>query len=103
MSFVSDDAAQAHQTSIGDCSAEFYYSVLETPWLNITQNSSLQFEYSRSQPAALDVFVEFHEAYVIHVLNRTENNGMSTLSRDVPSGTAKVFVPAMQTNKHTSN
>ncbi|XP_076471516.1 uncharacterized protein LOC143301255 isoform X2 [Babylonia areolata] len=68
--------AQARQEGAGICpSSDYYYSVLESPWLHVTHPSCLKFSYSRAHPAALDVFLDHRDGRISTVLNRSNNAG----------------------------
>ena len=84
---------KAKQESSGDCGAAFYYSVLESPWLEFTTESCLQFQYRRYTPTALDVFLALHNGSVLTILgrnNNTRNSVLSTYTWTVPPGVGKV-------------
>jgi len=88
---------KANQRTAGNCSdADFYYSALESPWLEFTTESCLQFRYKRYNPAALDVFLALHNGSVLTVLDRNSNAGygvLSTYTWTVQPGVGKVRFP----------
>ena len=87
---------KANQESSGRCGAAFYYSVLESPWLEFTTTSCLQFQYRRYNPAALDVFLALRNGSVLTVLERNSNTGngvLSTYNWTVQPGVGKVRFP----------
>ena len=95
----SPGATRAEQTETGPCSADYYYSVLESPWQLISQVSCLQFTYRVYPPAALDVFVEYQNGSVVAVFNRAENvfsrvdNAAGfRMTRAIQPGTGKVVI-----------
>ena len=95
LKLVISGAVKASQRTAGSCSsADFYYSVLESPWLEFTTESCLQFRYRRYTPAALDVFLALHNGSVLTVLDRNSNGGsgvLSTYTWTVPPGVGKVL------------
>ena len=76
---------------------DFYYSVLESPWLEFTTESCLQFRYRRYTPAALDVFLALRNGSVLTVLDKNNNSkrygAISTYTWTVPPGVGKVRFP----------
>ena len=94
LKLIVSGAAKASQRTAGSCSgADFYYSVLESSWLEFTTESCLQFRYRRYVPAALDVFLALHNGSVLTVLDRNSNTGsgvLSTYTWTVAPGVGKV-------------
>ncbi|XP_076471817.1 uncharacterized protein LOC143301422 [Babylonia areolata] len=90
--------AQAGQHGPGNCSSsEYYYTVLESPWLNVTHPSCLKFFYSRGLPAALDVFLDHRDGGISTVLDRSNNAGNNSRTNEqsnVDPGVAKVIFRA---------
>ena len=97
LKLVVSGAVKANQRIAGRCSGgHFYYSVLESPWLEFTTESCLQFRYRRYVPAALDVFLALHNGSVLTVLDRNSNTGnnvLSTYTWTVQPGVGKVRFP----------
>ncbi|XP_076472045.1 uncharacterized protein LOC143301552 [Babylonia areolata] len=96
---LAGDHVQAGQEEAGACpSSDYYYSVLESPWLNVTHLSCLKFTYLRLAPAALDVFLDQQDEGISTVLNRsndnTADNERTDVKRNVDPGFRKVIFRA---------
>ncbi|KAL8587952.1 hypothetical protein ACOMHN_060064 [Nucella lapillus] len=89
--------ARAQQNGLNDCGNAFYYSVLESPSLNISQASCLTVAYRRKNPAALDVFLELDAGEVLTLLNRSNNAGYNVkynFTTNVNPGIGKIIFRA---------
>ena len=91
----SSGTVRVNQTSNGFCGGDYYYSVLESPWLEFTVTSCLKFRYKTNSPAALDVFVALHNGSVITILDRTQktefDGNVASYSWTINAGIGKVM------------
>lgn len=65
--------ASAYQNT-SDCGSHDTYSILESPWLNFTTESCVQFSFLRKSPRDLDVFFHVKGRQIQTVENRTKSS-----------------------------